>query len=251
MRTLLLTAILLTASADDITAKYGLQPVDLHSAVFSNITGDSLWMPTPTQQLRALDAKGRVVAIETLGALAREYVASDDFKQRYATWRKDQVGDPPPKPKSYEQALKEQKEQMAEMDRKMEEQIKSLPPDQAANARDALKGLMNDPSRYPDRTQYQKMIKDQYEAAQEAYKARDAKYPADFKPLLKASLQRFLDSTADVDFNAKLVDLSGHKVFANNDDERKPEMWKRAYRAGPEATQAARKVAQDWLKALK
>ncbi|MBS2026410.1 MAG: hypothetical protein JST54_00780 [Deltaproteobacteria bacterium] len=251
MRTLLLTAVLLAASADDVAAKYGLQPVDLHSAIFSNITGDTMWVPMPTSQLRALDGKGRAAAIEALGALAREYVKSADFKQRYAAWRKDQVGDAPPKPKSYDQALKEQKAQVAKMAKDMEEQIKKLPPDAQANARDALKGIVNDPSRYPDRSAYDKMVKDQYEEALNAYKARDAKYPADPKPLIKGALQRFLDGTSDVDFNAKVADAGGHKVFESDDYERKPELWKRAFRAGPEATQAARKIATEWLKELK
>jgi hypothetical protein len=40
-------------------------------------------------------------------------------------------------------------------------------------------------------------------------------------------------------------------VFVNNDYERKPPEWKLCFRAGKEATAAARVFASDWLAELK
>jgi hypothetical protein len=77
-------------------------------------------------------------------------------------------------------------------------------------------------------------------------------WPADHMPLVKKRLQQFLDATKDVDYTAALKDgYGGKKVFVNPSYESKSADWKKAYRAGKEATTAAREFASGWLNELK
>jgi hypothetical protein len=72
----------------------------------------------------------------------------------------------------------------------------------------------------------------------------------DYKTNLKNTLQLFLQETADVDFKASLRSRGTIKYFENNAYERKSKIWKACYRAGAEATNAARNFAQQWIKEL-
>jgi hypothetical protein len=78
----------------------------------------------------------------------------------------------------------------------------------------------------------------------------EAEYPQDPQQLMKRRLQKILDITTDVDYNAELKDAGRVKVFVNPAYESKPKEWKLAYRAGKASTDAVRKFAQDWLKQL-
>lgn len=60
-------------------------------------------------------------------------------------------------------------------------------------------------------------------------------------------LESFLESTKDIDFTAK---LNENMVFAVSDYEYKDHTWKFFYRRGEKFTNAARKVANKWLKQL-
>jgi hypothetical protein len=102
-----------------------------------------------------------------------------------------------------------------------------------------------------DKKLYEQTVLAQQQSEQAAYKEKQARYPEKPTALLKAALQRFLSETAEVDFAAKLVDIGGHQVFSEDRYEAKPDAWKRAFRAGREATGAAREAAQAWLAELK
>ena len=52
-------------------------------------------------------------------------------------------------------------------------------------------------------------------------------------------------------FKAKLVGAQGSpRRFAREDYEAKPAEWKMCFRAGKEATEAARAFAREWIKSL-
>ena len=86
---------------------------------------------------------------------------------------------------------------------------------------------------------------------QENTKKWEKNYPADFSPVIKARLQKFLDLTKDVDFDAELKTSYGLKRFVNPTYESKPMEWKQAYRAGKEITAYARTFAENWLAEIK
>jgi hypothetical protein len=91
-------------------------------------------------------------------------------------------------------------------------------------------------------------------ADQEAYTGRlaafERRWPADPKSLVARRLQEFLDISADVDFDAKLVPAGKLMRFADPRYEEKPPTWKLCFRSGREAVAAAREAAHAWLKAI-
>lgn len=67
---------------------------------------------------------------------------------------------------------------------------------------------------------------------------------------LKRRLEQFLELSADVDFAAPTVGEGSARRFEKPEDEAKPREWKMCFRAGPEATSAARAYAKEWLAEL-
>jgi hypothetical protein len=78
----------------------------------------------------------------------------------------------------------------------------------------------------------------------------DVQVPADPHGLFARRLREFLDATADVNFSARTISLTGGPdgiEFIDKPDRRRPWMWQVAAIVGPEATAAARAAAQAWL----
>jgi hypothetical protein len=84
----------------------------------------------------------------------------------------------------------------------------------------------------------------------EQLKVWEENYPVDPRLLIKKRIRDFLAISADIDFSAKLVARGSQMRFANEDYEGKPDEWKICFRAGQEATAAARAFAQSWLAEL-
>jgi len=80
----------------------------------------------------------------------------------------------------------------------------------------------------------------------------NAKLAVDKHARIKLVLQNFLDTSANVDFTAKVyTDNTGKRKFVNPEYEQKPSDWKFYYRVGKEPVLAARSFAQQWLSELK
>jgi hypothetical protein len=253
MRTLLLLALTAAAATSDVDAaveRCGLRPTEVREAMYANITGTGAWVPSPPEALRNLDGRGRAAAVQALGALARAYVASDAFAQRYSAWRTEQIGQPPAKPLSYDAYMVSQAADSARIAKEVDAQVAALPADQQAQVRAKLASVMKSA---PPKTKalYDEAMGKLYQQKLDALHERERRYPADPKAIVRLALQRFLDQTADVDFNAKLLAAGGKNVFADERYEAKSDLWKRAFRAGKEPTAAARTYAQAWLKELK
>ena len=71
-----------------------------------------------------------------------------------------------------------------------------------------------------------------------------------FVAQLKERLAYFLAESKSIPFDAKLTETDGRKYFADTKLEAKPNWWKFCFRAGPEATNAARDFATQWLAEL-
>ena len=101
---------------------------------------------------------------------------------------------------------------------------------------------------------YHQSEKYEYEKRIKSYEERLAKwtkeFPADYKVKVRERLQRFLDLSATVDFNAELKQVGNKKKFVNPEYEGKAYDWKQIYRAGKEVIEPARKFAEQWLREL-
>ena len=74
--------------------------------------------------------------------------------------------------------------------------------------------------------------------------------PADSLVVIARRLRRFLDVSADVNFDAALVTVNGARRFADPALQAKSSEWKLCFRAGREAVTAARAQAEAWLQTL-
>ena len=84
----------------------------------------------------------------------------------------------------------------------------------------------------------------------QSMKKWEANYPASVSQFIKLRLTEFLDATKDIDYKAALIDKPYKKVFANPVYEKKNWKWKMGFRAGKEATEAARDFATKWIKEM-
>ena len=82
-------------------------------------------------------------------------------------------------------------------------------------------------------------------------KAWEQELPASPNGLIARRLREFLNETADLDFAARLVRQGDKMKFADPKYEQKSSQWKLCFRAGKDATGAARALAEQWLKELK
>ncbi len=275
---LLLSACLAAAAPDDAAmAKYGLAPADVRDALFINVTSGDFWTPSAPPSLIALDGAERAAAVKLLGQFAKAYVASSDFQTRYAKWRTHEFGEAPKKPPTYDEFIKSQKQQAAATQKQVKEQTKAMPPEQqemlkqmqaqmksAAQAMtpeqkaqieqmmgQAPQGEGTASDAKLDRDVYEQTVVAKYKQDQAAYQEHLSHCPEKSTAAVKAALTHFLAATADVAFDAKVVEVSGRRVFADDALEGKPDIWKRSFRAGKEATAAARQFAQAWASELK
>lgn len=76
-------------------------------------------------------------------------------------------------------------------------------------------------------------------------------YPATGREMVRRRLREFLQESADVDFNAKLVRKGNKMRFANEQyEDEKSGDWKLCYRAGKAPVEKARAFAKVWLAEL-
>ncbi len=256
---------LLSFKMADIFSDLGIPQSQMQELITNNLTNGYLSYPGSVKKV-ALGSRASIV--QSVGVFVKSYVQTEDFKNRYAEWWKNQE---PTKPDSPEQKTAERKQQVEDQKK---EQVKALAEikNQIATVKDqsikkqleqvlAIQIQTNAQMNTPE---YQKQMQETYEmmAKMEAeeYKTKFAEYQDKYKiwqeqkspkVLIKLDLEKFLAATENIDFEAKLKTTSyGKKVFINEEYESKDADWKTAFRAGKPATEAARTFAQEWLKNL-
>jgi len=148
-----------------------------------------------------------------------------DFEKEVVEMRKNMAGLDAETKKTMEESIKQMQAQMDKM---------ATDPEQKE-----LMRQMVEMQRAENQNQYA-----------EELKVWEENYPADPRLLIKKRIGDFLDMSADVDFSAKLVQSGSLKRFDNEEYEGKPSEWKLCFRAGKEATEAARAFTQSWLAEL-
>ena len=72
-------------------------------------------------------------------------------------------------------------------------------------------------------------------------------YPAEASKFVKLRLQEVLKATADIDYNAQLVEKNNKKYFVKKEYESKNPNWKMGFRAGKEVTESMRTMVKAWV----
>lgn len=255
---LMISGVALAAQAD-VIAKLGSSPEEASDAVFSAFSGGNVYMAGTRDVFKTANAQGRVALVTGVINFARTYTTSADFAKRWGVFRENQKPSPPQTgPTSMSAIQEQQKKGFEEAIKNMEEAAKKMPQmkatfdEQIKAMREQIAALSKtDPAA---NAQMDAMLKQGAQQAQVAYKeavaAWEKKYPVDPKPFVAQRLREFLALSATVDFSATLVKKDGMMRFENPAYERKDGQWKYMYRAGKPAVDAARSLAQEWLKAL-
>jgi hypothetical protein len=242
------------AIAQDHLATLGISEGRAKEAVFDSIVGDTVSLAGKPAAFIALSPQGRVALVNFALSLARAFAESDDFKRRYADHREANGPDPLPPPQTADEIFAKQRAGFENQVTEMKKLYDQITPEQIATLEagwNDMRRQLDDMEKGERRKEIEGLLKEQRDQQvrerDTALQQLDKTYPADPRALVAMRLQRFLDVTKDVAYDAALVDKDKKKVFADPVLEAKPSEWKLAFRAGKPATEAARAFVQKWL----
>ncbi|CAN5908952.1 hypothetical protein BH24BAC1_BH24BAC1_29840 [soil metagenome] len=211
--------------------------------------------------LKSLAVTDRAAVTKDLATYAKQYLQSEAFKKEYLQHRETTrpIAPDPARPK--EQIRQEQIEQYQETIKNTEEVLKQANSELKKIMEDGLSQLRSELKKWedPEFNILQMMAEGEQQRHEydlnrykESLAQWEQKYPADSRHLVRLRLQEFLEKTKDVDYAAQLTEgRNGKKIFVNPDYEGKPGDWKKAFRAGKEATETVRALAKQWLVEIK
>jgi hypothetical protein len=223
--------------------------------LFSSVTnGYPSFGTAESKAFLALAPAGRVTAVEAGFAWAKGYVGSAAFKDAYAQQRAGAEPAAPEMKGSVDDELKQRLDKMADDLKDARSKLTALPAEaraEVAKAFDQQEASFKDPQMIDIMRQGVVASRTQAQAEYDKNHAQWTKdWPADPGALIARRLKEFLEVCGDVNFDAKLVEEEDRFTFADPDLQSKPSNWKLCYRAGREATVAARAQAQTWFAAL-
>lgn len=250
----------LVSAQADVLAKLGTNATEAQQNIFSAFSGGYVYFPGTRAVFKTAAPDARAAMVTAVVNFARTYTTSADFAKRYATYREGQKPSPPDPPKTGDQVRAEQKkgieEGIANM-QKMAQQMPSMKKDMDKAVAQLKEQLAQVGADKAANAQMDQILKQGGEAAQAQYKMDVAKwekaYPVEPKGMIAGRLRDFLALAATVDFAAATAPMKENpkmQKFVNPAFEDKPSEWKYLYRAGKPSVDAARTIAQDWLKSL-
>jgi hypothetical protein len=250
-------ALIVTARAADVLSQLGITPAAAKEAVSSVLTSGVYNPGLPAGAFRLMPAAARGEAAAAGVAWLKSYVASAEFKQQYAEMRTMHKPEPPEFGGTAEDELKKADEEVKQQQEESKKAIAALPAEQRAQVEEAMKAAQASIAQ-ASTPEMRKLRLDGIKAEragrttqyQQELATWTRNWPENAAPVIAKRLREFLAASADVDFAATLTPRNGKMVFANPDYEQKPGQWKLCYRAGREATGAARAAVQAWLKEL-
>jgi hypothetical protein len=257
--TIVVGAVLSVSAQSDVVTQLGSSVEEAHDAIFSAFSSGNVYMSGTRDVFKTANDQTRALLVTGVINLARAYTTTADFAKRWGVFRENRKPSPPqPGPTSMAAIQEQQKKGFEDAIKNMEETAKKMP-ELKATFDEQIKAMRlqlaelskQDPAA---NAQMDAILKQGAEQAQAQHKLELAEweknYPVDPKPVIAKRLRDFLAVSATVDYSAKLVAKNGKMRFENPDYERKDSQWKYMYRAGKPAVDAARALAQEWLKAL-
>jgi hypothetical protein len=248
----------IAATGADVLAQLGLTVDAVKEAIGNVLTGGVMNPGLPSSTFKLMPPAARAQAATAGVAWLKSYTASPDFKPQYLQVRESHKPEAPTFELTPEQEIQKAQKDQAQQLEESKKAIAALPPDQRKAVEQSLKETMDLIARMDtpeQRTMRLDAIRQDRAAQQKEYEERLAAwkqaYPDDPKPIVVKRLREFLQLSADIDFNARVVKKpEGPTVFENPAYEAKSSQWKTCFRAGREATTAARAAVQAWLTEL-
>ena len=238
-----------------VLAQLNLAPAAAKAGALESLASGSAYNEAAFKVFKSLPGPAREAVVRAGLAWIKSYVATAEFKAAYAE-RRDR--EKPETPAARPSADDEMKKMKAEMEKNIAEMRKNMAALDAQTKkdmevaiqamRDQMERMEKDPGQRDLMRQVAEMsTADDKQHSEEELGKWEQRYPADPRVLIKKRIKDFLAASAGVDFAAKLLPRGDKMVFANDEYEQKPAEWKLCFRAGKEATGAARAFAGTWL----
>jgi hypothetical protein len=245
------------AGNGDVLARLGLTPAAARQGVLGPLSGGTPYDEAAYKAFKALPAAARADVVRAGLAWIKAYVAGAEFQEAYRRLRESEKP-AAPEPRAgaddplkqmradTEKSIAEMRKNMAAMDAETRKQMEAVIQQLRAQL-----AQMESP-------QQQEMLRQGAALAAEGDRKRhqeqlgewERSFPADPRALIRRRIQEFLALSSGVDYAARLAPRGDKMIFASEAYEQKPAEWKLCYRAGREATEAARSFARAWLAEL-
>jgi hypothetical protein len=252
-------ALLLFAAAapggTDILAGLGLTRASAGEGILEALISGTPYHEAAMKAFKALPAASRAAAVSAGLDWIKAFAGSREFAAAYALGReKERPAPPVPRPAADEQAKKmkaDMEKSIAEMRKgmaAMDAETKKVMEASIRGMREQLERMEADPQQKALWRQMADMagLEDK-KRHEEELKAWEEGWPADPRVLIRRRINDFLVVSAGVDFAARVKPRGDKMIFVNEEYEQKPPEWKVCFRAGKEATAAARAFAAAWL----
>lgn len=245
----------LLQSSPSLPQELSVRESEAHNSFFDLVWDGMPYIPGGQKVFKAAAPEAKAALVRAIATFVKAYTRTPLFRQRYAEyWEANK-----PQPSAPPQSMDDLNQAMQESIRQMEENLEKLPPEVRKEAEESIKqAIENQKAMMADKEMQAHMAASAKEQARaneerdrEQLKKYEAAHPKNPDALIARRLKEFLDLSATVDFKAALVKRGEMMVFADPQLEAKPDQWKLCYRAGREATDAARAFATEWLKELK
>ena len=243
---------------DDVLAKLNLSPAAAKEGILDALSSGSVYNEAAMKAFKALPAASRAALVNAGLNWIKAYAGSGEFADAYRKFREKEKPQPPaPRPSAddeikrmkadTEKNIAEMRKNMAAMDAETKKTMEGVIQEMRAQ----LERMEKDPGQRDLMRQMTEMseVEDKKRHENEL-KEWEQRYPADSRALIKKRINDFLVASADVDFSAKLEPRGDVMAFVREEYEEKSSEWKLCFRAGKEATAAARAFARTWLTEL-
>ncbi len=245
-------------AGDDVLTKLNVAPAAAKGGILEALTSGTVYNEAGMKVFKTLPAASRAAIVNAGLGWIKAYVGSGEFAAAYKKLREKEKPEPPAPPPSADEQTKKMK---ADIEKSIAETRKNMAVMDAVTKKameasiQEMRALMERMEKDPQQKELMRQMAEMTVAEdkkrhEEKLKEWEQLYPADFRVLIKKRINDFLSVSAGVDFATKLAPRGELMVFANEDYEQKPPEWKLCYRAGKEATAAARAFAKSWLAEL-
>ena len=243
-------------AGDNVLAKLNLAPQEAKESVVQTLADGGIpYSDAAYKAFKTLPGMARETIVRASLAWIKSYAASAEFKAAYGKLREQEKPQAPEARLSADDEMKKIKAEMEKNIAEMRQNMASMDAEMKKQMEAVIKELRSQTERMEKDPQQKEMMRQGTAMAVEEDKKRyeedlkewEQRYPADPRALIKRRISEFLAASAGIDYAAKLVPRGDKMVFASDAYEQKPPEWKLCFRAGKEASEAARSFAQAWL----
>ena len=244
----------------DVVAALGSNLRDAQNSIFSSFATGVLAVSGELSIFKAATPEQRAVMVRAAIAIARTFVSSPEFAERYTQYRNAQKPERSAIARTGDEARAQQHDAIELAVKQALATAPQLPPE-ARKALDAsIAAMRRQVAELNADPAYRAQVD---EAAAAAAREDDAEfaqrmalfeseYPEHVSVLVTRRLRQFLLACSDIDFAATLEPGPDRTMrFSNPAFERRSPEWKMCFRAGKPAVDAARAAAAEWLNALR